>query len=56
MKKILILTVSLFVISFNVTYSQDAKYSHDAILIYNSGVALHNQGKYEQAEKNIFRR
>lgn len=47
--KVLILVV--FLIYPNLARSQPINYSHDAITIYNSGVALHKQGDYEQAEK-----
>jgi len=50
--------LSIFILLFMLfhapcAFSQNT-YSREAIAIYNSGVALHNQGKYEQAEQKYF--
>lgn len=54
MKKLLIWVFSLIVIFASAAYSKDTKYSYDSIIIYNSGVALQKQGKYELAEKKYY--
>ena len=45
-----IIIILFFLLNSSCVFAQNS-YSREAILIYNSGVALHNQGKYEQAEQ-----